>query len=79
MTWAISRDDRLAQLRQRLTELGATQNTLVPGTPAHAGLQHEIDAVWTEIQELQNAHSLNPKVLLITVLAITLLLVRMLA
>ncbi|MFE2174405.1 hypothetical protein [Kitasatospora sp. NPDC059462] len=70
MPWAISRDERLARLRQTLAEKGAVQNILVPGTPAHTGLQHEIDAIWAEIKVLEDSWSLNPKAVLIGLLVI---------
>ncbi|MFD4904180.1 hypothetical protein [Kitasatospora purpeofusca] len=73
MPWAISRNERLTELRQRLADKGAVQSTLVPGTPAHAGLQREIDAIWTQIQELENSWNLNLKAVLIALAAIVLI------
>ncbi|MFE7194028.1 hypothetical protein [Kitasatospora sp. NPDC057541] len=77
MPWAISRDERLARLRQTLAEKGAVQNTLVPGTPAHTGLQNEIDAIWAEIKVLEGSWSLNPKAVLIGLLVIIVVLWRL--
>ncbi|MFF7459124.1 hypothetical protein [Kitasatospora sp. NPDC008115] len=70
MPWAISRDERLAKLRQSLAEKGAVQNTLIPGTAAHTGLQQEIDAIWAEIKVLEGCWSLNPKAVLAGLLVI---------
>ncbi|MFF4384442.1 hypothetical protein [Kitasatospora sp. NPDC001547] len=77
MPWAVSRDERLAKLRQSLAEKGAVQNTLMPGTPAHTGLQQEIDAIWAAIKLLEDSWSLNPKAVLIGLLVIIVIVWRL--
>ncbi|MEU3495364.1 hypothetical protein ABZ747_17985 [Kitasatospora cineracea] len=70
MPVAISRDQQLAALRERLRDRAATLSGLTPGSPSHTGLQAECDAIYKEIQRLEGTRSINPR-LLLTILGIT--------
>ncbi|MFD8597470.1 hypothetical protein ACFV1L_20950 [Kitasatospora sp. NPDC059646] len=70
MSWAISRDQQIAALYEKLHALSATIGGLDPGSAARNGLQAEADAVWAEIQRLKTARGISPRPVLI-VLAIT--------
>ncbi|GLW73671.1 hypothetical protein Kpho02_59700 [Kitasatospora phosalacinea] len=70
MPVAISRDQQIAALRERLRDRAATLSGLTPGSPSHTGLQTECDALYQEIQRLESSRSISPR-LLLTVLGIT--------
>uniref|UniRef100_UPI002F914221 hypothetical protein n=1 Tax=Kitasatospora indigofera TaxID=67307 RepID=UPI002F914221 len=71
MTWSISRDNRLAELRQLLHDRSATLANLTPGSAAHTGLQAECDAIYAEIKQLEGSSGCSPAVLIaITVLVL---------
>ncbi|MFF4344272.1 hypothetical protein ACFY00_30635 [Kitasatospora sp. NPDC001540] len=69
---AISRDQQIAALRERLRDRSATLSGLTPGSPSHTGLQTECDAIYAEIKRLEGTRSVNPR-LLLTILGITVL------
>ncbi|GAA1108285.1 hypothetical protein [Kitasatospora arboriphila] len=74
MTWSISRDARLAELRQLLHERSATLANLTPGTTSHAGLQAECDAIYAEIKQLEGSTGCSPAVLIaVAILAVLVL------
>ncbi len=64
MSWFISRDTRLAELRQLLHERSATLANLTPGTTAHTGLQAECEGIYAEIKKLEGSSGLSPAVLI---------------
>ncbi|MCX5216138.1 hypothetical protein OG689_44190 [Kitasatospora sp. NBC_00240] len=71
MPWSISRDNRLAELRQLLHDRSATLANLTPGSAAHTGLQTECDAIYAEIKQLEGSTGCSPAVLIaITVLVL---------
>ncbi|MCU7827313.1 hypothetical protein [Kitasatospora sp. DSM 101779] len=75
MTWLISRDARLAELRELLHERSATLANLSPGTAAHTGLQAECDAIYAEIKQLEGSTGCSPAVLLAVAILVVLVLI----
>ncbi|MET9402100.1 hypothetical protein [Kitasatospora sp. NPDC002965] len=67
MSWAISRDEQIAALYQRLQHRSAILAGLTPGTPSHTGIQAECDAIHAEIRRLETSRSISPKALLLVV------------
>ncbi|MFJ9447139.1 hypothetical protein ACIRRH_35615 [Kitasatospora sp. NPDC101235] len=67
MSWAISREAQLAAAYEKLHALSATIAGLDPGSPSRIGLQAKADALWAEIQRLENSRSISPQMLLIVV------------
>ncbi|MGW2255489.1 hypothetical protein ACWCXH_35765 [Kitasatospora sp. NPDC001660] len=73
MSWAISRDARLAELRQLLHDRSATLANLTPGTAAHTGLQAECDAIYAEIKQLENSSRFPTVLVAVAVIALLVL------
>ncbi|MGW7444992.1 hypothetical protein [Kitasatospora sp. NPDC054795] len=73
MALAISRDAQIAALYERLHHRSGILAGLTPGTPSHAGIQAECDAIHAEIRRLESSTSISPKAVLITVAVILLL------
>ncbi|MGK4586194.1 hypothetical protein [Kitasatospora sp. HPMI-4] len=64
MTWAISRDARLAELRALMAERAAVLGNLPPGTAAH-GMTKEVNAIYAEIKDLEGSRGIDPRILLV--------------
>lgn len=73
MTWSISRDAQIAELRHQLHTRSATLAGLTAGSRSHTRLQTECDAISDEIERLKASSSLSPKALLGVLIAITVL------
>ncbi|MFD0260135.1 hypothetical protein ACFVH7_17880 [Kitasatospora indigofera] len=69
MTWSISRDAQIAELRQQLHSRSAT----LAGSRSHTRLQAECDAISDEIERLKASRSMSPKALLGVLVSITVL------
>ncbi|MER6364462.1 hypothetical protein [Kitasatospora sp. NPDC001527] len=67
MSWAISRDAQIAAAYAKLHALSATIAGLEEGSSSRTGLQAKADALWAEIQRLENSRSLSPQMLLIII------------
>lgn len=65
MTWAISRDARLTELRALMAERAAVLGNLPPGTAAHDGMTKEVNAIYAEIKELEGSRGIDPRLLLV--------------
>ncbi|MFD4198804.1 hypothetical protein, partial [Amycolatopsis thermoflava] len=61
MALAISRDAQIAALYERLHHRSGILAGLTPGTPSHAGIQAECDAIHAEIRRLESSTSISPK------------------
>ncbi|MFH9354005.1 hypothetical protein [Kitasatospora sp. NPDC017646] len=73
MAWSISRDARLAELRQLHHARSATLANSVPGTFAHDGLTKECDAIYAEIKRLEASRGISPKAVLLALAVLALL------
>ncbi len=78
MTWSISRDAKIAELRHQLHARSATLAGLTPGSRSHTRLQAECDAISDDIERLKASTSLSPRALLALVAAITVLVLMIL-
>ncbi|MET8624699.1 hypothetical protein ABZW30_13235 [Kitasatospora sp. NPDC004669] len=67
MSWAISREARIAALYERLHHRSGILAGLTPGSPSHAGIQAECDAIHAEIRRLEAAVGISPKAVLVTI------------
>ncbi|MEU4301933.1 hypothetical protein [Kitasatospora aureofaciens] len=67
MSWAISRDEKLAALYQKLEHRSGILAGLTPDSPSHTGIQAECDAIHAEIRRLEAAVGISPKAVLFAV------------